>query len=314
VRTLIAAAVIFAAGGHAAKGKMRFGFNDDKEHILAAGNLVKRSGAAIIRVPIHWPSVEPQAGVWEFEKYDTVYRRLREAGVKPLFVIHGTPRREPLEVLPESTDPERGGPRDEAAWQTLWRTLAGRYPTAKFQVWNEPNLWPYGSIKPRRMARLTNLAAAAVNEVRPRARIVGPAPGPNGGWRPYAKTLYRHTSRKVDVGVHIYPRVPTRWRQDFRSDLRFAKRLGGARRLWITETGLSRYQYGRALQKRGSRWIVDRARQAGVASVIFHRLVPRPGAGAWDRGLAVTDRRLRPLPVFRVLRRAAVRTRSARSQ
>lgn len=298
-----------AASAAPASGAVRFGLNDDPEHVIAAGNLIERSGASVVRVPVYWPEIEPTVAAWQFAKYDVVYERLLAAGAKPLFVVHGTPVRDLVDLDDTQASSDRG-PRDAAAWQRLWRTLAARYPAAKLQVWNEPNLWPYGSIEPQRMAHLTNLAAVAVSEVRRGTKIVGPAPAPTDGWRGYTRTLYANTARNVEVGLHLYPRVPTRWRTDFRNDLRFTKKIAGERRVWITETGLSRSQYGRALQRRGSLWILDRARRAGVASVVFHRLVRREGAGAWDRGLAMTDRRLRPLPVFKALRRAVARQRA----
>lgn len=306
--TLAALIAVALALAPAASAKTRFGFNDDGQNIAPAGNLIERSNADVMRVPIYWPLLEPAPEQWNFEHVDAVYERLLRAGVRPLFAIYSTPRHA-VDRLPTKPGVDRG-PTDTHAWKRLWRTVAERYPRALLQVWNEPNIAHYGPVPVKRMAKLTNQAAAAVRSVSPGRRVIGPPTAPNDSWRPYMKRLYKRTRPSVRVAVHIYPRVPPRWRRDFRRDLRFALRVAGKRKLWITETGLSRSQYGRKLQRRGTAWIVRRAWRAGVAAVIIHRLVRRKGAGAWDRGLAVTDRQLHPLPVFHTLKRLAARSRA----
>ena len=34
----------------------------------------------------------------------------------------------------------------DPAWQEMWRQVAARYPHAILNVWNEPNIYLYGSV------------------------------------------------------------------------------------------------------------------------------------------------------------------------
>jgi hypothetical protein len=304
VLTAIAAVAVAAAALPAsASAGMRFGFNDDADHVVRAGNLLDRSQAQIMRVPIYWPEIEPQPGIWDFTKPDGVYARLTERGIRPLFVVFGVPGHASLDVDTGLGGLGRGAAEpDDGSWRRLWSTVAARYPRAILQVFNEPNAAVYGARSPQRVAELVNSAAASAQTARPGARVLGPPAAPNGDWRPYVRALYDRTAAGVEVAVNIYPRVPPTWRSDFRKDLRFARKIAHGRKLWITETGLSRMQYGRRRQARGSAWIYRRARRARVRSVIFHRLIPRRDTTAWDIGLAATDFKLRPLPLFKALR------------
>ena len=299
----IVIAILLAAVPAASAREALFGYSDDPDTFEASGNLIERSDSAVGRVQFLWTDLEPKPGSYAWNEMDAVYNHLLAAGARPLFVVYGSP--EWAQSVPQSGVRP---PDDLSAWSDLWSTLARRYPDAIWQVWNEPNHPFYGGdVGLGRIVQLVRLAAQSVHAVDPNARVIGPATSPGvGNWKPYLKAMYRKLGGRIEVAVNVYPRIPSTWKRDFRAGVNFAERVAGDRRLWVTETGLSREQYGGRRQARGSAWMYRRVDRDGLAGIIFHRLAAKSDTTEWDKGLAVTAD-FKPLRVFRALRRAVER-------
>jgi hypothetical protein len=53
--------------------------------------LVREMGASWVRVYLPWLNIEKSPGQYSWEPYDAVFDRLREVGLRPLFLVYGAP-------------------------------------------------------------------------------------------------------------------------------------------------------------------------------------------------------------------------------
>ncbi len=236
----------------------------------------------LARVAVQWRDLEPVQGRFRVGELDRLTRMLRRDGIRPIIFVLGSPH---------WAGPENPGIQcscDQAAdpaWQAMWRHVARRYPDAILDVWNEPNIYLYGSVSVSRVAELTNLTAEAIWSVAPKRTVLSvdrPEQG-MGGVRGRALSATRPAHR--DGGQ------PLPWGQlldNLRHDLVTVKRTADCRPVWITETNLSRFEVGGVRQAR----YIRRAyrilgRRACVRGVLFHRLwspYAPEGVGSWTTG------------------------------
>ena len=253
-----------------------------------------------------WPQIEPANGAFDWTSVDRVMALFRSAGIRPIINIFGSP---------EWSSPDRPGiqcPCDRAAdhyWTRMWQELALRYPDAILNVWNEPNLASFGSVKVDRMAELVNEAARAVWQVAPRRRVLGPPVAPVGDWVSYARALYAKLDPRVELAANVYPYARVAADKSFgqlienlHRGLATVKRIAGRRQLWITETNVSRYDVTATRQNRYIRHAYRIAKQQGAAGMIVYRLwsawSPDDGIFGWDAGLSALERGGIPTPLY----------------
>ena len=82
-------------------GHVPMGFNDnvsDNSYALstgtatALGRMASGVNAKLMRVPLHWPNLEPYDNGWSWSYTDTRYKAYIKEGIRPIFLIQGTPK------------------------------------------------------------------------------------------------------------------------------------------------------------------------------------------------------------------------------
>lgn len=280
--------------------KPLFGFNDSAQS-FAEHPAYAATDAQIARLPVSWELTEPTRGTYDFSALDPAVNALEARGVRVLFVISAAPAWAAPGCVPDAPASTCSvGHGHEEAYQRLAVALLGRYPGAKIQAWNEPNIPEFGALHPKRAAQLTN----ALYAVAP-GRIIGPAASPGDARHlPYTRQMYRHINRHVPLAVNFYPRSVVAQRS-IGTDWRYTRDIAGHRRIWVTEIGFASSEFGDRGQAAKAvmayRFLADH----GAHAVIFHRLVDVPVAGSpWLSSLGLLDADGQPKPAFTALTNA----------
>jgi hypothetical protein len=116
--------------------------------------------------------------------------------------------------------------------------IAQRYPWAKIQLLNEPNLQFFRSFSVAQTVETVTTAARAVHEVAPTERLIGPAASPDQGRGfAYTRDVYKQLPPDldyVDAATNIYPGPgKTRAFRQVKKSWKTAHRTG--RKVWVTE-------------------------------------------------------------------------------
>ncbi|MFO7893168.1 MAG: hypothetical protein R6U63_05510 [Longimicrobiales bacterium] len=99
-------------------------------------------GATWGRLGLQWRRHEPEPGVFDFARWDTIVGVAREHGVLMLPVLNQVPEWA-SSAPPDATERWRYAPSDEGmeGWQEYVRRVVERYPEIEyFEIWNEPNI------------------------------------------------------------------------------------------------------------------------------------------------------------------------------
>jgi hypothetical protein len=184
---------------------------------------MRRGRVGVLRFAVPWSQVEPAPGAYDWSQVDSLVAGAAESGIEVLPVTYGSPRW----LAPEEATPPIETERQREAWAALHRELARRYarggtfwsgrpdyaPVTRWQPWNEPNLRYFWGSKPsaRKYAQMLRLAATAIREADPRARVVMAGLAPGRGQLPweFLRDLYRvpRIERHFDaVAFHPYAR------------------------------------------------------------------------------------------------------------
>ena len=116
--------------------------------------------------------------------------------------------------------------------------MAQRYPWAKIQILNEPNLPQFAAFTVDQTVDVVSATARAVHEVAPGMKLIGPAASPDQGRGfAYTRDVYHGLPPDLDyveAAVNIYPGPGNKraFRQ-VRKSWRTAK--GSGRKIWVTE-------------------------------------------------------------------------------
>jgi beta-mannanase len=227
-----------------------------------------------VRTVFDWASIEPEPGVYRWERFDRAVEQLRERGVAILGILHGS--------APWATSAPS---LDEPHWQT-WSTkdlnafaryvgaVVERYdgdgradapgsPVIRYwEVWNEPNtafFW-----RPRASAeeyvRLLRASYGAIKLAYPSAVVVLGGMAGNGVSYPpfglaeeeqnFLQQIYDHGGKGFfDVAnVHLYPYTYELARPELMTTLQdaldetrsvMAANGDGDKPIWVTEIGFS---------------------------------------------------------------------------
>jgi hypothetical protein len=148
--------------------------------------LMRSSGAGSVRLAVYWSDVEPQQGAVDLSHLDAFFAAAAAARLDVLPVV----LRAPTWALSDPSDPA-SPPRDPATYGAFLRTLVARYgphgtfwsahpslpavPVREWQVWNEPDITKYWSVKGAwapGYVQLLRAARAALKAADPGARVV----------------------------------------------------------------------------------------------------------------------------------------------
>ena len=110
---------------------------NEPDTLAAAISDLQRVGAKTLRSDVLWHLVEPEQGVWDWERYDALVEALYEADIELIALLaYGNP----WASSQTSTDPLYP-PDDPADFANFATEVAKRYhgKVRRFEVWNEPN-------------------------------------------------------------------------------------------------------------------------------------------------------------------------------
>jgi hypothetical protein len=109
----------------------------DPETLAEAIADLKRVGAKTLRSDVLWHLVEPEQGVWNWERYDALVAALQEADIELIALLaYGNPW-----ASSQTTKDSMYPPDDPADFANFATEVAKRYPgkVRRFEIWNEPN-------------------------------------------------------------------------------------------------------------------------------------------------------------------------------
>ena len=216
---LLAAASCVVAGAPglaAGSPAVRFGLQDDAWLEYGPGTLEDRVakldalGLDLVRVTLHWSSIQPARGEEDWQRPDALLEALRAHGLTPVVTLWGTP---------PWANGGRGpnwAPLRAADFERFARRAAERYRFVRhWVIWNEPNngRWLRPVSPQVYTARLLNPAFRAIRAANPRARVGGGVTAPragSGGMSPvdFLRAMDRFGARLDAYAHHPYPRGP----------------------------------------------------------------------------------------------------------
>jgi polysaccharide biosynthesis protein PslG len=224
---------------------------------LAAADFDRMRGVVgTLRIPVHWPQVEPRRGEIDFSGLDQTVSEAAAAGVRVLPFVYGTPgwlagdpARPPLSQTARS------------AWTRLLRALVKRYgpggdlwdgrqemPIRRWQIWNEPNFVLFWKPRPSPAgyADLLRVSTRAIHSADRGARIVAAGLAPvEGGMLPWSflRRLYEEPGVRGatdSMAVHPYSSSLAGMAYQIRRARQVMARAGDARKpLLISELGVA---------------------------------------------------------------------------
>jgi hypothetical protein len=165
-------------------GHLPIGFNDGAiQGGLASAPTVARITAdmngVMVRENFVWSKSEQIPGCYQWDTYDGYYHYFVANGVRPIWVLVGTPRwANPIDCARPFLQGACPFPPDEAHiadYAAIAAAIAKRYPlSAAIEVWNEPNLNSYWNRpNPSVYDHLLTVTYNAVKAANPAMRVLG---------------------------------------------------------------------------------------------------------------------------------------------
>ena len=302
-----------------------FGFNDNwiflDEPALDAS---QAAGAQVARTSIPWVGAEPSPGRMNWQGTDELYRRLRERGMQPLWVLiwapcWAQPHPDACAAGDNQIRPAREHYDELAAFAVK---VAKRYPDSlAIEVWNEPNyprFWG-GAPEPALYAEMLKTVGAALASEAPEMPVVSAGLSPHSdndtsgsvGYRDFLIEMYeRGAIQYADaIGIHPYPGVGPE--EDYIADVRVQlgkiqnvqQRYGDAARpLWATEFGVSTTgPHAFPADHQGSALIELYQLMRRISRIdlaVVHRFVEDPSLAGREGGFGVVNPDLAPKPAY----------------
>ncbi len=167
-------------------GAPPFGFNEGIIPGDPGNELLDGSGASFVRVPISWAQTKPALlGAYNWGYMDKVAAELAAEGVKPLWVLTGSPCWARLDIgCAGGTADKAPNPLFYGAYADFAVAVAERYPNSTgVQVWNEPNIPKFWAPTPNtsEYRKLLRQTAAAMQSSGSKVPVVYGAPSPIDG-------------------------------------------------------------------------------------------------------------------------------------
>jgi hypothetical protein len=246
---------------------------DSDERVDRTVQLMDEAGVGIVRTVFDWPSIEPESGVYRWDRFDRVVERLEERGIAILGLLDGSA---PWATSAPSLDEpywQKWPSEDLMAFGRYVYAVVERYdgdgiadapgsPVIRYwEIWNEPNLAFFWRPQPNaeQYVRLLRLCYQVIKVAHPSAVVVmGGIAGNGVSYPPFAlaeeernflQQVYDHGGKDLfDVAnIHLYPYTHELWRPELMATLQGA--LDETRSvmaandddnpIWVTEIGFS---------------------------------------------------------------------------
>ena len=247
---------------------------DSVERLDRTVQLMDEAGVGIVRTVFDWPSIEPEPGVYRWERFDRVVERLAERDIAVLGILDSSA---PWATSAPSLDEpnwQKWPSEDLAAFGRYVWAVVERYdgdgfadapgsPVIRYwEVWNEPNVDFFWRPQPdaEQYVRMLRLSYFVIKVVNPSAVVVLGGMAGNGAsfppfglaeeGRDFLQKIYdRSGGRYFDIAnVHLYPYTYELDRpelmtalQDALDETRSVMAANGDedKPIWITEIGFS---------------------------------------------------------------------------
>jgi hypothetical protein len=249
------------------------GFDSD-EKVERTVELMDEAGVGIVRTVFDWPSIEPERGVYRWERFDRVVERVEERGIATLGILDGSA---PWATSAPSLDEpywQKWPSKDLTAFGRYVYAVVERYdgdgfadapgsPVVRYwEIWNEPNAAFFWRPQPdaEQYVRLLRYSYQVIKLAHPSAVVVlGGMAGNGVSYPPFAiaeldrnflQQIYDHGGKSFfDVAsIHLYPYTYELWRpdlmialQDALDETRSVMATNGddEKPIWVTEIGFS---------------------------------------------------------------------------
>jgi hypothetical protein len=317
-------ALVWLAGSlpaHAADAdRYGVGFGANELDALAPLALDRAHDAGVrwVRLGVYWPTVEPAADRFEWDRYDALLSQAQALQLNVLAVLGYAPtwaNRAPPGLIGE---PTHFPPADEAAWTHYVSSVVSRYRMQihTWEVWNEPDLEHFWGGTPAEYARLLAITFATIKSVDPSATVVLGGLGfhdlegqvPDEFLRQILADATFPAGKNFDVAaIHHFGSIEQARDRLTLLHTRMLEAGIGDRPVWITETGQASdpeltYSADYAGVDGQAAWLkvmLPFLVEHGVERVFWFQLFDRPDD---DRGMGLLDRNLVPRPVFSALK------------
>jgi hypothetical protein len=306
----VLACAVLGLGAQAADASpnARFGIQDDAWLVHGGGTLDDRLdrfeqlGVDVVRFNLHWNTIEPARGEYDWEDSDAVLNGLRGRGIPAVVGIVGSPS------WANGGRAKNFAP-GASSFAGFARAAARRYRwVTQWLMWNEPNQarWLRPTSPSVYVRQILNPGYAAIHAVIPRAKVAGGVTAPrgsSGGVSP-VKWIRGLRSARARLDAYAHHPYPSSSRETpFTGGCRHCEtitmatlekliaevgRAFGPKRIWLTEYGYQTGAYG-VTQQRQAELLGQaglRAHKAARVDMLIHYLVKdEPETSRFQSGL-----------------------------
>jgi polysaccharide biosynthesis protein PslG len=220
-------------------------------------------GLEWVRIAMHWAYLEPERGHFNLVAFDPMVKAMQQHQLKPVGFLVGSA---PFATTAPADSPYQDSfpPKDNALYSESLVRLAKHYDTFEaWQIWNEPNIFPFWRPKedPQAYAKLLFQSAGALRAQVPGKTVVA-------GGMAYYSNMPSHrgelmlqsllkmgvAQQKLVMAYHPYTEQPegaSLKKRDYLEHSNFingALRRHGIEQIWATEWGWSSYSGPREMQ------------------------------------------------------------------
>lgn len=220
-------------------------------------------GLEWVRIAMHWAILEPQKGQFNLAAFDGASASMKRHGLKPVGFLAGSA---PFATSapPGDEHPDQYPPKDPQLYVDSLLAFIERYPDFRaWQIWNEPNIYPYWRPKEdaKAYARLLFASTEAIKARYPDMPVL------TAGMAYFSQMPYTNNElmlkllldeglakRDLIVAYHPYTEEPEGddvAARDFLARVKFvnhALRMHSIKQIWATEWGWSSYDGPKEMQ------------------------------------------------------------------
>ena len=164
----------------------------DDQGLAQAVTLISQGGFRWVRQRFPWDQIEPVSDEYQWQPWDRIVAAVEDQGLSLIAVLERSPA-----WARASAGDSHAPPDDVADYVTFAATVAARYQgrIAAYQIWDQPNIWPYWGeqdIDPAAYAALLKAGYQAIKQADPRAVVLsaGLAPNVEPGGRNMSDVLF----------------------------------------------------------------------------------------------------------------------------